>query len=73
MILHAILNDCSGVPGISPALVSYISTGSRDSAVEYITMEDIPDPDLKEKLTQVCFMLKIFKVARKFSSRFYYN
>ena len=73
MILHAILNDCSGVPGISPAVVSYISTGSRDSAVEYITMEDIPDPDLKEKLTQVCFMLKIFKVARKFSSRFYYN
>ena len=71
MILHAILNDCNGVPGISRAVVSYISTGSRDSAVEYITLEDIPDPDLKEKLTQVCFILKIFMVAKTFSSRFY--
>lgn len=73
MILHAILNDCSGVPGISPAVVSYISTGSRDSAVEYITLEDIPDLDLKEKLTQVCFILKISKVARIFIARFYNN
>ena len=73
MIPHAILNDCSGVPGISPAVVSYISTGSRDSAVEYITLKDIPDPDIKEKLTQVCFIFKIFKIARKFSSRFYNN
>lgn len=71
MILHAILNDCNGVPGISRAVVSYISTGSRESAVEYITLEDIPDPDLKEKLTQVCFILKIFMVAKTFSSRFY--
>lgn len=73
MILQAILNDCSGVPGISPAVVSYISTGSRDSAVEYITLEDIPDPDLKEKLTQVCFILKILNVARKLIARFYTN
>ena len=73
MILHAILNDCSCVPGVSSAVASYISTGIRDSAVEYITLDDIPDPDLNEKLTQVCFILKIFVVARTFSSRFYNN
>ena len=71
MILHAILNDCNGVPGISPVVVLYISTGSRDLAVAYVTLEDIPDPNLKEKLTQVCFILKIFMVTRTFSSKFY--
>lgn len=71
MILHAILNDCSGVLGISPTVVSYVSTGSRNSAVEYITLEDIPDPDLREKLIQVCVILKISMVARTFSCRFY--
>ena len=58
MILHTILNDCNGVPGISRAVVSYISTGSRDSAVEYITLEDIPDPDLKRKAHPGLFYFK---------------
>jgi len=55
MILHSILNDCNGVPGMSPAIISYLMTGRRDSAVEHVTLEDIPDPDLKEKLQKVCF------------------
>ena len=53
MILHSILNDCNGVPGMSPAIISYLMTGRRDSAVEHVTLEDIPDPDLK--LQEVCF------------------
>lgn len=55
MILHSILNDCNGVPGMSPAVISYLMTGRRDSAVEHVTLEDMPDPDLKEKLNKVYF------------------
>ena len=36
MILHAILNRCAGLPGLSPAIVSYLS-GSLDAAVEKLT------------------------------------
>ena len=59
MILHSILNDCNGVPGMSPAIISYLMTGRRDSAVEHVTLEDIPDPDLKEKLKEVCFNARL--------------
>ena len=54
MILHAVLNNCTGISGISPAVVKYIATGRRDSAVEVISLDDIPDPCLKEQLEQVC-------------------
>lgn len=54
MILHSVLNNCQGISGISPAVVKYIVTGKRDSAVEEISLEDIPDPLLQEKLKQVC-------------------
>ena len=54
MILHAVLNNCRGISGISPAIVKYIATGKRDSSVEDITLEDIPDPCMREQLKQVC-------------------
>ena len=54
MILHAILNDCHGVPGLSPAVVSYLISGRRDAAVAHVCVEDIPDPVLAEDLTKVC-------------------
>lgn len=53
MILHAVLNNCQGISGMSPTIVKYIVTGKRDSAVEDISLEDIPDPCLKEQLKQV--------------------
>lgn len=53
MILHAVLNNCQGISGMSPAIVKYIVTGKRDSSVEDISLEDIPDPCLKEQLKQV--------------------
>ena len=55
MILHAILNRCAGLPGLSPAIVSYLS-GSRDAAVEKLTPEDFPDPVYQDKLHQVCIL-----------------
>ena len=53
MILHSILNSCTGVAGLSPAVIAYITSGNCDAAVEYITLEDIPDPVLQDKLHQV--------------------
>lgn len=46
MILHSILNECNGVPGLSPAVVSYLTSGKRDAAVAHITVDDIPDPKM---------------------------
>lgn len=54
LFVHAILNDCHGVPGLSPAVVSYLISGRRDAAVAHVCVEDIPDPVLAENLTKVC-------------------
>jgi hypothetical protein len=54
MILHAILNKCNGVAGLSRAAVAYIISGSRDAAVEHIVLDDIPDPVMQDQLRQVC-------------------
>ena len=54
MILHAILNKCNGMAGLSQAAVAYIISGSRDAAVEHIVLEDIPDPVIQDQLRQVC-------------------
>ena len=53
MILHSILHECRGLPGISSAVVSYILSGSRDTALEHLDVRDIPDPCLRDNLTKV--------------------
>lgn len=53
IIIHAVLNNCTGVSGLSPAVASYLISGKRDAALEHITTEDIPDPVLQEKLEEV--------------------
>ena len=53
MMLHSILNNCTGLPGLSPAVVAYLVTGSRDAAVEHITLSDVPDPVIQEQLNKV--------------------
>ncbi len=53
MILHCILNKCTGIQGLSPAILVYLITGSRDAAVEHITVEDVPDPVYQELLSKV--------------------
>ena len=37
MILHAIINKCAGLPGLSPASIAYLVSGSRDAAIEKLT------------------------------------
>ena len=53
MIVHSILNNCVGLPGLSPAILAYVVSGCRDSAVEQLTLEDLPDPVYQDKLNQV--------------------
>ena len=47
------MNKCQGTPGISPAVINYVVSGSRDSALEYLSIQDIPDPCLCETLNEV--------------------
>ena len=69
MILHSILNRCTGITGLSPAVLVYLITGSRDAAVEHIIVEDVPDPVYQELLYKVsctvirfrCINIYIFK------------
>ena len=53
MILHALLNNCNGVPGILPAVVSYLISGKRDAVVAMVCLQDVPDFDLRKSLEKV--------------------
>jgi hypothetical protein len=53
MIVHSILNRSTGITGLSPAVLVYLITGSRDAAVEHIIVEDVPDPVYQELLYKV--------------------
>ena len=39
--------------GLCPAVVVYPITGSRDAAMEHITLEDVPDPIYQDILGKV--------------------
>ena len=53
MILHSVIHECRGLPGISPAVISYIVSGSRDTVLEHLDVKDIPDPCLRQNLCKV--------------------
>lgn len=69
MILHAILNKCVGLPGLSPAIVAYLVSGSRDAAVEKLTLEDLPDPVYQDKLHQVYILSTQYTLISQFISQ----
>ena len=60
MILHSVINNCSGMPGLSPAVVPYIINGCRDACIEHIVLEDFPDPVYHDKLSKVQFKTSRF-------------
>ena len=43
------------MPGFSPAILSYLVSGNHDASIQHVTLEDIPDPVLQEKLAKVSF------------------
>ena len=53
MILHAVINKCKGVKGISPTVINYIASGNRESVLGDVTVNDIPDPCLRQTLIEV--------------------
>ena len=55
MVVHSFINECKGLEGISPAVISYIISGSRDTALEHLVLEDIPDPCLRQILKEVYY------------------
>ena len=63
MVLHAVINKCKGLKGMSPGIIKYLVSGNRNIVLEDVTLDDIPDPCLRQKLTEVrerivhCFSL----------------
>lgn len=53
MILHSVIHKCQGLPGISPAVISYVVSGSRVTVLEHLDVKDIPDPCLRQNLCEV--------------------
>ena len=53
MVLDAIINKCKGLKGMSPGIIKYLVSGNRDIVLEDVTLDDIPDPCLCQKLTEV--------------------
>ena len=63
MSLHALLNNCNGVPGISPAVVSYLISGKRDAVVAKVSLQDVPDFDLRKSLEKVLSRQGLVKIV----------
>lgn len=53
MIVHSFIHECKGLAGTSPAVISYIVSGSRDTVLEHLVIQDIPDPCLCQILNEV--------------------
>ena len=44
---HGLVHGCTALPGLSPAAIVYIITGSVDKATEQLVFEDLCDPELR--------------------------
>ena len=44
---HGLVHGCTALPGLSPASIIYIITGSVDKATEQLVFEDLCDPELR--------------------------
>ena len=52
IILHAVINKCKGIKGISQTAINYILSGNRESVLEDVTVNDVPDPCLQQNLVR---------------------
>ena len=50
MIVDSFLHQCRGLAGLSPAVISNIISGTRDTVLEYLVVDDVLDPCLREIL-----------------------
>ena len=54
IIGHSILHGGSGLHGLSPAVKNYLSNGADSDNHPMLTVEDIPDIELRQIVTEVC-------------------
>lgn len=63
MIVHAVINDCKGLPGLSPAIVHYLVSGKSVTKLEDshppLHIDDVADPQLKQLLQKVHISLAL--------------
>jgi hypothetical protein len=52
MMLHSILNNWTGLPGLPLAVVAYLLTVSHDAGVEDITLADVPNLVIQDMLNK---------------------
>ena len=52
LVAHSILHDGPGFVGLSPAVVSYLATGSLEAAKESVSTNDLLDIELKKLLDE---------------------
>ena len=57
---HSFLHGGYPFVGMSPAAITYIVSGSMKAAVEKLTVEDIPDHAIRQKLEKVCLPLSLY-------------
>ena len=50
VVAHSILRDGPGFVGLAPCLREYLATGCVDTAKELVSLDDLPDLDLKHIL-----------------------
>ena len=58
LISHAVLSGCHGLPGLSPALIHYITSGLRnlnaiDDSSPPVAVDDVADEGLHRLLNKV--------------------
>ncbi len=59
MISHSVLNERYPLFGLSKAVVAYIISGLLDEAVQHLTVEDIPDLEIRNMLQNVRLFINI--------------
>ena len=50
LVAHSILHGGTGLTGLAPAMVKYITCGSVDEALNLVTLNDVADVDLKSAI-----------------------
>ena len=50
VVAHSIFHDDAGFVGLAPCVREYLATGCVDAAKELVSLDDLPDLDLKHIL-----------------------
>ena len=57
MMLHAIIHYATGLPGLCKGVAEYLLTGDVNEALPSLTVEDVPDPEMRDIVEEVIFVV----------------